>query len=380
MSSIAHSPRSVGSVGSVGSVSPTPAPARNPLKLKKAAKELFAEHFEGPVCDLSYLQIPIAKVLALKAKELKMPTGDKEQYIGADGSEKTRNVTVATPVVQLTLNLEDFFSAVVDAQVDYRVTEADIPHGGIASRIMSPDAFAKAEKRAAAKAVKDAATPKTKKAAAPGAPKKAKKASPKAEEAPKAPAMPVLTDEQLQTLLDVRQKGKPLARKAQIKTLKKHLVAMGVEEEDFEQARKDWIAFRADNEPRELPALLDEAKLEELSTLGIGPRPQIRNTTLIEKFDEWEVAESDRERATVEYKAWAKEHGIESPTAASASSSSKKAPKKAPKAIRTPAAEEESEDEESEEDERSPAAEEDLEHDSALEAVGADEEDDNPFA
>lgn len=374
MSSIAHSPRSV---GSVGSVSPTPVPARNPLKLKKAAKELFAEHFEGPVCDLSYLQIPIAKVLALKAKELKMPTGDKEQYIGEDGSEKTRNVTVSTPVVQLTLNLEDFFSAVVDAQVDYRVTEADIPHGGIASRIMSPDAFAKAEKRA-----KAASTPKSKKAKVPGAPKKAKKASPKAEDAPKAPAMPVLTDEQLQTLLDVRPL---LARKAQIKTLKKHFVAMGVEEDDFEQARKDWIAYRAENEPRELPALLDEAKLEELSTLGIGPTPQVRNPTLIEKFDEWEVAESDRKRATVEYKAWAKEHGIEkSPKASASSSSSKKAPKKAskkaPKAIRTPAAAEESEDEESE-DERSPAAEEDLEHDSALEAVGAAEDhDDNPFA
>ena len=359
-----------------------PMPVGNPLKLKKAAAELFAEESLEPT-DISFLQVAIGKLLSLAVKTRKVPTEETETYTGKDGTEKTRKVKTEMKVVQLTLDYDEFFAAVTDAPSDYRITDASIPTGGIASRVVLPkkQAVKKAKKAASPKAA--AATPAkaASAAAAPDAPKKAKKAaSPKAK-APKAPAMPVLTEEQLATLL---KEQPPLAPKAQVRTMKKYLEALGVEEKDFKQARADWVAYRADHEPAAPAALLDDAKLEHLRVLNIGPKPQVRNPKLVEALKSWGIAEADYKKATMEYKAWAKENGVES-AKGSKTSSPKVTPAvapAAPAAIRTPTAAnpfEGSDDEE--EDDGTPMSEAGMDeaHDTALEAIG-DAEDLDAFA
>lgn len=348
-----------------------PMPVGNPLKLKKAAAELFAEESLEPT-DISFLQVAVGKLLSLAVKTRKVPTKETETYTGKDGTEKTRKVKTEMKVVQLTLDYDEFFAAVTDAPSDYRITDASIPTGGIASRVVLPkkQAAKKAKKAASPKAA--AATPAkaASAAAAPDAPKKVKKAaSPKAK-VPKAPAMPVLTEEQLATLLKAQP---PLAKKAQEKTLKKRLKELGVEveEKDFKQARADWVAYRADHEPAAPAALLDDAKLEHLRVLNIGPKPQVRNPKLVEALKSWGIAEADYKKATMEYKAWAKENDVES---AKASPKAKPAAAPAaPAAIRTPVAATEEDNEEEEEDDGTPMSEagmEDEAHDTALEAIG----------
>jgi len=349
-----------------------PMPVGNPLKLKKAATELFAEEGLEPT-DISFLQVAIGKLLSLAVKTRKVPTKETETYTGKDGTEKTRKVKVEAKVIQLTLDYDEFFAAVTDAPSDYRITDASIPTDGIASRVVLP----KAKKAKAAKAAKAAApaptTPAKKAASTPDAPKKAKAAKPKAPKAPKAPAMPVLTEEQLASLL---KEQPPLAPKAQVRTMKKYLEALGVEEKDFKQARADWVAYRADHEPAAPAALLDDAKLEHLRVLDIGPKPQVRNPKLVEALKSWGIAEADYKKATMEYKAWAKENGVESAKGSKTSSPKVKpaAAPAAPAAIRTPTATnpfEGSDDEE--EDDGTPMSEagmEDEAHDTALEAIG----------
>lgn len=349
-----------------GATEVPPMPMGNPLKLKKAAAELFtAEGVE--TTDISFLQVAVGKLLSMAVKTRKVPTEETETYTGKDGTEKTRKVKKDAKVIQLTIDYDEFFAAVTDAPSDYRITNDSIPTGGIATRVVLPKAkAAKAAKAASPKAT--AATPAkaaasaAAAAAAPNAPKKAKKVkSPKAK-APKAPAMPVLTDEQLETLLAVHP---PLAAKAQVRTMKEHLVAMGVEEKDFKQARADWVAYRADRQPVAPAALLDEAKLEYLRVLNIGPKPQVRNPKLVEALKSWGIAEADYKTATVEYKEWAKENGIESAKGSKASSP-KASPVAAPAAIRTPA----DESDEEEEDDGTPMSGDDEAHDTALEAIG----------
>lgn len=331
-----------------------PAPVGNPLKLKKAAAELFASEGHETLTDISFLQVSVAKLLSMAVKTRKMPTEETETYTGKDGTEKTRKVKTETKVIQLTLDYDTFFGSICDAPSDYRVTNAEIPTGAIASRVVTGKA-------------KKVATPKKAKAAAdPAAPKKAKAAaSPKAAAAasPKVLAMPVLTEEQLKTLLLARP---PIAPKAQVRTLKVHLTKMGVEEKDFKQARADWVAYRADHAPPAMAALLDDAKMEHLRALEIGPRPQVRNPKMVAAFEEWGIStEEDRKRATVEYRTWAKENGVES-TKGSKTSSPKAS---APLAIKAPATATSDDDEEEEED-GTPMSDAGELHDTALEAIG----------
>ena len=343
-----------------------PSPTSNPLKLKKVAAELFAT--EGvETTDISYLQVSIAKLLAIAVKTRKVATKETETYTGKDGTEKTRKVTEDKNVIQLTLDYDEFFAAVTDVPADYRITNAEIPVGSIASRVVEAKKAKKAKKAASPKA--SAATPAkaASAAAAPGAPKKAKKAaSPKAKtsDAAKALVMPVLTEEQLETLLKVQP---PLAKKAHEATMKEHLVKMGVEEKDFKQARADWVAYRADHKPIASDSLLDEAKMEHLSALAIGPRPQVRNPKMVKAFEEWGIAEADYKKAAMEYKAWAKENGVES-----AKASPKAKPAAAPPAIRSPTANpfEGSDDEEEEDETETPVSDAGEAHETALEAIG----------
>jgi hypothetical protein len=344
-----------------------PSPTSNPLKLKKVAAELFAT--EGvETTDISYLQVSIAKLLAIAVKTRKVPTKETETYTGKDGTEKTRKVTEDKKVIQLTLDYDEFFASVTDAPTDYRVTNAEIPVGSIASRVV---AAKKAKKAASPKA--SAATPAkaaSAAAAAPDAPKKAKKAaSPKrakVADAAKALVMPVLTEEQLETLLKVRP---PLAKKAHEATMKELLVKMGVEEKDFKQARADWVAYRADHEP---PALLDDAKMEHLRVLESqnGKKLNVRTHNAINAFKEWGIAKADYKQATMEYKAWAKENGVES-AKASPKAKSAAAPA-APPAIRSPTANpfEGSDDEEEEDETETPVSDAGEAHETALEAIG----------
>jgi hypothetical protein len=372
-----------------------PPPTSNPLKLKKAAAGLFEAEDVSPT-DISFLQVAIGKLLSLAVKERKMPTGETETYTGKDGSEKTRKVTKASKIVQVTLDYDEFFACVTDAPTDYRVTNACLPVGGITSRVVTKKATKKVVKKAVAtpakaasaagtdapKKAKKASSPKAKAASAAGtdAPKKAKKASsPKAKAAaPKVLAMPVLTDEQLETLLSYRdpETSKPIAPKAHVKTLEDHLKAMGVEEKDFKQARADWVAYRADHAPPAEATLLDDAKLEHLRALNIGPAPQSRNPTLVGALDNWGIAEADRKRAAGEYKAWAKEKGIVSAKGsktASPKAAAAPAPSTAPPAIRAPEAEAEEDGSESDEEDEeiaTPRNEAEELHDTALEAIG----------
>lgn len=339
-----------------------PMPVGNPLKLKKAVAEMFAAEEMEPT-DISFLQIAVGKLLGLAVKTRKVPTEETETYTGKDGEEKTRQVKKETKVIQLTLDYDEFFAAVTDAPSDYRITDASIPTGGIATRVMVP------KKQAAKKAKAASATPAKQATSAPDAPKKAKSTSSKkdkAEKVAKALAMPVLTDEQLATLLKVQP---PLAPKAQVRTMKEHLEAMGVEEKDFKQARADWIAYRADHEPSAPAALLDDAKMEHLRVLDIGAKPQVRNPKLVKALKEWGIAEADYKKATMEYKVWAKENGVES---AKASPKAKPAAAPAaPAAIRSPAANPFEDSDDEEEDDGTPMSEADDEaHDTALEAIG----------
>ena len=350
-----------------------PPPTSNPLKLKKAAAGLFEAEDVSPT-DISFLQVAIGKLLSLAVKERKMPTGETETYTGKDGSEKTRKVTKASKIVQVTLDYDEFFACVTDAPTDYRVTNACLPVGGITSRVVTKKATKKVVKKAVATPAKAAS------AAGTDAPKKAKKAiSPKAKAAaPKVLAMPVLTDEQLETLLSYRdpETSKPIAPKAHVKTLEDHLKAMGVEEKDFKQARADWVAYRADHAPPAEATLLDDAKLEHLRALNIGPAPQSRNPTLVGALDSWGIAEADRKRAAGEYKAWAKEKGIVSAKGsktASPKAAAAPAPSTAPPAIRAPEAEAEEDGSESDEEDEeiaTPRNEAEELHDTALEAIG----------
>jgi len=353
-----------------GAADVPPMPVGNPLKLKKAAAALFAAEDLEPT-DISFLQVAVGKLLSLAVKTRKVPTEETETYIGKDGEEKTRKVKQETKVIQLTIDYDEFFAAVTDAPSDYRITDASIPTGGIASRVMMPKAAKKAKKAASPKAA--AATPAKAASAAdaPDAPKKAKAASPKRAKAAKVAktlAMPVLTDEQLASLLKVQP---PLAPKAQVRTMKEHLEAMGVEEKDFKQARADWVAYRADHEPAAPAALLDDAKMEHLSALAIGPKPQVRNPKLVKALKEWGIAEADYKKATMEYKAWAKKNGVES-AKASPKAKPAAAPAAAPAAIRSPVANPfEGSDDEEEEDDGTPMSEADDEvYDTALEAIG----------
>jgi hypothetical protein len=353
-----------------GAATPPP-PTSNPLKLKKAAAELFAAE-DVETTDISYLQVSIAKLLAIAVKTRKVPTKETETYTGKDGTEKTRKVTEDKKVIQLTLDYDEFFAAVTDAPADYRITNAEIPVGSIASRVVEAK---KAKKATSPKA--SAATPAkaASAAAAPDAPKKAKKAaSPKrakAADAAKALVMPVLTEEQLETLLKVQP---PLAEKAQVRTMKTHLIAMGVEEKDFKQARADWVAYRADHAPIAPAALLDDAKMEHLSALAIGPRPQVRNPKMVKAFEEWGIAEADYKKAAMEYKAWAKENGVESAKGSKTASPkvSPAAAPAAPPAIRSPTANpfEGSDDEEEEDETETPVSDAGEAHETALEAIG----------
>lgn len=349
-----------------GAAAAPPMPVGNPLKLKKAAASLFAAEDMEPT-DISFLQVAVGKLLSMAVKTRKVPTEETETYTGKDGEEKTRKVKQETKVIQLTLEYDEFFASVMDAPYDYRVTNVTIPTGGIATRVMTPKK--QAAKKAKAASAASATPPKkaAKAASAPDAPKKAKSTSSKkdkTEKVAKALAMPVLTDEQLASLLKVQP---PLAPKAQVRTMKEHLEAMGVEEKDFKQARADWVAYRADHEPAAPAALLDDAKMEHLSALAIGPKPQVRNPKLVKALKEWGIAEADYKKATMEYKAWAKENGVES-----AKASPKAKPVAAPAAIRSPAANPfEGSDDEEEEDDGTPMSEADDEaHDTALEAIG----------
>ena len=350
-----------------------PPPTSNPLKLKKAAAGLFEAEDVSPT-DISFLQVAIGKLLSLAVKERKMPTGETETYTGKDGSEKTRKVTKASKIVQVTLDYDEFFACVTDAPTDYRVTNACLPVGGITSRVVTKKATKKVVKKAVATPAKAAS------AAGTDAPKKAKKASsPKAKAAaPKVLAMPVLTDEQLETLLSYRdpKTSKPIAPKAHVKTLEDHLKAMGVEEKDFKQARADWVAYRADHAPPAEATLLDDAKLRLVRALNIGPAPQSRNPTLVGALKSWRIAEADRKRAAGEYKAWAKEKGIVSAKGsktASPKAAAAPAPSTAPPAIRAPEAEAEEDGSESDEEDEeiaTPRNEAEELHDTALEAIG----------
>lgn len=342
-----------------GAETAPPMPVGNPLKLKKAVAELFAaENLE--TTDISFLQVAVGKLLSLAVKTRKVPTEETETYTGKDGTEKTRKVKADTKVIQLTLDYDEFFASVTDAPADFRITNADIPTGGIASRVVGPKATKKV-KKATAPLTPSVVTSD----AAPGAPKKAKASSPKKATAPKPLVMPVLTDEQLDTLLKVQP---PLAKKAQVRTMKKHLEAMGVEEKDFKQARADWIAHRADHEPVAAAAILDDAKLEYIRVLNIGPNPQVRNPKLVKALQEWNIAEADYKKATMEYKKWAKENGVES-AKGSKTSSPKVSPATtpaAPPAIKAPV----STDEEEEDETETPMSDAEEAHETALEAIG----------
>ena len=335
----------------------SPKPTHSPLKLKKAAAMLFdAEDKE--ITDVSYLQISIAKFLSMAVKTRMIATDDTETYTGKDGMEKTRKVKKETKIVQLTMDYDDFFYSVTDAPEDFRITDADIPSGSIVSRVMTPKQAAK----------KSLVTPTKKSESIPGAPKKTKTTSPKAPKAtkvPKAPAMPVLTDEQLTTLLKIQP---PVAPKAQVRTMKAHFEKMGIEEKDFKQARDDWVSYRSTHAPAAPAAILDDAKLAHLRDLNIGPRPQIRNPKLVKALQEWEIAETDYKRATMEYKAWAKNNGIESPTSSKASSPKPSAPVTT---IRAPTPSDDSEkEEEEEEDDGTPMSTASEAFGTALEAIG----------
>ena len=332
-----------------------PAPVGIPLKLKKAAAELFASEGLETLTDISFLQVSVAKLLSMAVKTRKMPTEETETYTGKDGQEKTRKVKAETKVIQLTLDYDTFFGSICDAPSDYRVTNAEIPKGAIASRVVT------------GKAKKSATPKKTKAATAPGAPKKTKATSPKAAAAasPKVLAMPVLSEEQLNTLLLARP---PIAPKAQVRTLKVHLTKMGVEEKDFTQARADWVAYRTDHAPPAMAALLTVLQMEHLRALEIGPRPQVRNPKMVKAFEGWGITtEEDRKRATVEYRTWAKENGVESTKGSK--TSSPKASAAAPLAIKAPVAAASDEEEEEEED-GTPMSDAGELHDTALEAIG----------
>lgn len=371
---------------------PAPAPKGNLLKLKKAAAALF-EAEEVEVTDLSYLQLSIAHILGMAVKTRKVPTGDKETYVNDKGEEKTRAVTKEAKVVQLTIDYDTFFGAVTDAPVDYRVTDATIPVGGIASRVMKAKEKAKAPKAPKAPTQATPTKAATAAAAEPGAPVKAAKAEKpkkaKVPKAPKAPALPVLTDEQLEELMAYRdpKTSKPIAPKAHVRTLKEHLERMGVPEAQYKQARADWIAYRASHEPEAPASLLDDAKLEYLRALNLGPRIHARNKHLAAALKEWGISEADHQQAAEEYRTWAKEVGVESPkgskpgspkaakaSAAAAASASASASAVAPPAVRVPADEEEDDDEEGDEDlYGSPVSEgagEGDVYDTALEAIG----------
>jgi hypothetical protein len=199
---------------------------------------------------------------------------------------------------------------------------------------------------------------------APGAPVKAPKA--KKEKKTKAPAMPVLSDDQLAELLTIVP---PIAAKAHIKTLKEHFERLAVDVADYKQARADWIAFRASHEPATASSsLLDDAKFETLRVLDIGPRPHARNPKLTAQLKEWGItSEMDIKRATEEYKAWAKEHGIQK------SSSKASSPKvaAAPPAIKAPVADDEEDEDVDDDIMGSPISDdEDGAFETALESIG----------
>ena len=336
------------------------APVGNPLKLRKAAATVFEEMSIAPT-DISFLQIPIAYILSLAVKER------------SAGKDKPKE-----KVVQLTFNYDTFVEQVTDAPADFRITDATIPDGAIAMRVLmdkkktkKATKKVKVEKVPPAAADADAASaPSTPKKAskkveeAPGAPVKAPKA--KKEKKAKAPVMPVLTDDQLAELLNIVP---PIAAKAHIKTLKEHFERLAVDTADYKQARADWIAYRASHEPASASSsLLDDAKFETLRVLDIGPRPHARNPKLTAQLKEWDItSEMEIKRATEEYKAWAKKHGVKKASKPSSKTSSPKAV--APSAIKVPDV---ADDEEVDDDIMgSPISDdEDACFDTALESIG----------